>query len=208
MRIQQKVFRGLLISMAALLAAGCVTTEGKLSGGAAFFVSETDFKDLSVFSGSQDKSDTGWKVFLGFDPGQRERIVFEGSYQQMGEATFDGLFQGVTDTGTIETDVLEVNVGYRYPFTQSFSAGGRVGLAYADISEEEIFGGTPEARSTDETIAYGGLVVRFAPSSNWAILAYYDYFPDVGKQDVTGEGDIGVLGIGAEFRFGGRNSDD
>ncbi len=208
MRDQQSAFRSVLISVAALLFAGCVTTEGTVSGGAAFFASETDFKDLSLFSGSQDKSDNGWKVFLGFDPGQRERIVFEGSYQQMGDATFDGLFMGVTDTGTIETEVLEVNVGYRYPFTQSFSAGGRVGLAYAEISEEEIFGGTPEARSTDETIAFGGLVLRYAPSRNWAILAYYDYFPDVGKEGVTGEGDIGVIGIGAEFRFGGRNSDD
>lgn len=198
-----------LAGIAVALLSGCAAQkEGTISGGLGFAISNTDFKDPSLFQGDQDSSDTGWKVFGRYDPGRRERIVFEGGYQRMGDTTFDGLFQGVSDQGTIETEVVELSVGYRYPLSDKFSAGGRIGAANVDVQEREVFGGVPESSSASETIAYGGVVIRYAFSRKAGLSAHYDHYPDVGKVGATGEGDIGVFGISVDYQFGGRSDDD
>jgi hypothetical protein len=167
----------------------------------------TDYKDYSLFEGSQDRGNIGWKIFGQYDPGKKDRIVFEGGYQQLGDTKFDGLYQGTPDQGTIETKTIEVSAGYRYPFTEKFSAGGRLGAASVDVEEREIFGGVPYASSASETIPFGGLVFRFAVGDKWGLTAHWDRYLDAGKVGQTGEGDIDVYGISADFRFGGSNSD-
>ena len=207
---KHKLLRAVLYTgLATALATGCANKlpmNGDMSVGAAMFMSRSDFKDYSLFQGSQDRSDMGWKLYGEFDPGVKEKVVFEGGYAQMGDTTFDGLWQGVSDQGTIETDLFEASVGYRYPFTEKFSAGGRVGAAYVDVQEDEIYAGTPESHSASETVPFGGVVFRYAIGERWGIAAHYDRYLDVGKVGETGEGDIEVYGINADFRFGDSSS--
>lgn len=151
--------------ISAVVIAGCAgLPPPEISGaaGAAIFMSRTDFKDYSQFQGSQDRSDMGWKVYGEFDPGVKEKVVLEVGYAKMGETTFDGLWEGVSDQGTIETDGIEASYGYRYPFSERFSAGGRPGAAYVDVQENEIYGGTPESHSASETVPFGGSVFHYA----------------------------------------------
>ena len=178
-----------------------------MRAGLAMVADRSDFKDSSVFEGSQDRGNVGWKVFGEFDPGQKDKIVFDAGYQQLGDTKFDGLYEGTPDTGTIETETIEVSVGYRYPFTERFSAGGRLGAASVDVEEREVFGGVPYSSSASETIPFGGLMFRFAINDNWGVSAFWDRYLDVGKVGETGEGDIDAYGISADFRFGGNNSD-
>ena len=193
--------------VAAVLVAGCASTPGSYRAGLALLIDKSDFKDSSLFQGSQDRSNVGWKLFGQYDPGQKDKIVFEGGYQQLGDTKFDGLYQGTPDQGTIETTTIEVSVGYLYPFTERFSAGGRLGAASVDVDEREVFGGVPESSSASETIPFGGVMFRFGIGDNWGLTAQWNLYPDVGKVGQTGEGDINVYGIGADFRFGGSNSD-
>lgn len=190
--------------LTAALLAGCATGPAKFDSkvGMDLFMSRSDFKDYSRFEGSQDRSDMGWKVYGELDPGENEKVVYELGYAQMGDTTFDGLWEGVSDQGTIKTDVFEASVGYRYPFTESFSGGGRIGAAYVDVQEDEIYAGTPESHSVSETVPFGGIVLRYAISDRWGVAAHYDRYFDVGKVGQTGEGDIEVWGVNADFRFG------
>jgi hypothetical protein len=170
-------------------------------------MNKTAFKDLSLFQGTQDRGDIGWRVFGQFDPGKTERVVFEGGFYQMGDATFDGLYQGVADQGTIETTSIEASVAYRYPITERFSAGGRLGAAAVDVKEREVFGGTPYQSSASEVVPFGGVVLRIGFGDTWGLTAHWDRYLDVGKVGQTGEGDIDSYGISADFRFGGTSSD-
>jgi len=99
--------------------------------------------------------------------------------------------------------VIDANVGYRYPVTNAFSLGGRVGAAYADVDESEVFGGIPESNSASGTHPYGGVTARYRFNDRFTLGLNYDRYFDVGEKNKTGEGDIDVIGLQAEFWFGG-----
>ncbi len=204
----QRIIKAILLTGVTVgLVAGCATA-GSYKAGFVANTNKSNFKDKTYFDGSQDRGNLGWKLHGVYDPGQKQKIVFEAGYMQLGDTKFDGLWQGVPDAGKIETTTIEASVGYLYPFSEKFSAGGRVGAAYADVKESEIFGGVPYSSSASETVPFGGVVLRFAVGEKWGISASYDRYLDVGKVGETGEGDIDVFGIGADFRFGGSNSDN
>jgi hypothetical protein len=200
-------FAALAMAALMLLLTGCAST-GSYSAGFGPTVNCSNFKDPLLFVGKEDHNNIGIRLYGRYDPGMTERFVVEGGYTKVGDTKFDGLWQGVPDTGKIETEMVEANVGYRYPFTEKFSAGGRIGATYVDVKENENFGGTPFSASASETIPYGGIVARFAINKSWGVTAFYDHYPDVGKVGQTGEGDMEVFGVNFDFRFGGTNSDD
>ena len=191
-----------------ILLSGCANTPYTWGGGLGLMGNCSNFKDPSLFTGSESHNNIGGRIYGKFDPGMRERIVVEGGYTQLGDTEFDGLFTDVEDTGKIKTDIVEFNVGYRYPFNDRFSAGGRVGAAYVDVSETEVFGGEPYSASASEMIPYGGLTARYAVDSKWGVSLFYDHYPNVGKADRTGEGHAHAFGVTVDVRFGGKNSDE
>lgn len=197
----------LLAGLILAMLSGCASTRSYY-GGAGFLLNCSNFKDANRFSGRENHDSVGYRLFGRIDPGMRERVVFEAGYTRVGDTDFDGLFLGVEDQGTIETDIVEFSAGYRYPFTDRFSAGGRIGAAYVDVSETENFGGEPYSASASETILQGGLVARYAFNRSWGVTAFYDYYPDVGKADRTGEGHLHAFGVSFDYRFGGGNSDE
>ena len=206
-RRRQALSITLISGLTLAMLSGCASTRSYYVG-AGLLGNCSNFKASDVFSGQEKHDDIGYRAFGGMDPGLRERVVFEGGYTRVGDTTFDGLYEGVEDQGTIETETFEVNVGYRYPFNDRFSAGGRIGAAYVDVSESEVFGGEPYSASASETIAYGGLVARYAFDRSWGVTAFYDFYPDVGKAGQTGEGNLHAFGVSFDYRFGGGNSDD
>ena len=197
----------LIAGLTLAMLSGCASTRSYYVG-AGFMGNCSNFKSADLFSGQEDHDNIGYRFFGGIDPGKRERVVFEAGYSRVGDTEFSGLYQDVEDQGTIETETVEFNVGYRYPFTDRFSAGGRVGAAYTDVSETEVFGGEPYSASASETVTYGGLVARYAFNKSWGVTAFYDYYPDVGKAGQTGEGNLHTYGISFDYRFGGSNSDE
>ena len=186
---------------------GCASTQS-YSVGACLFGNCSNFKAPGVFVGREEHDDLGYCLYGAIDPGQRERIVYRFGFTRVGDTRFDGLYTDVEDQGTIETDAIEASVGYRYPFTDRFSAGGHVGAAYVDVSESEVFGGEPYSASASETIPYAGVEARYAFSDMWSVSAFYNNYPDVGKVGQTGEGNLHTYGISFDYRFGGCNSDE
>lgn len=193
-----------------VLLSGCANlpVEGSMRAQLDIIRNCSNFKSPIDYSGPEDHDNFGVRVLGQYDPGMKDRIVVDLGYSKVGDTEFDGLFQGVPDQGTIETETFQASVGYRYPFTDSFSAGGRIGAAYVDVSESELFDGSPFSASASETLVYGGIVGRFAINKYWGVSMFFDHYPDVGKADRTGEGDLEVYGVGVDFRFGGSNSDE
>jgi hypothetical protein len=176
--------------------------------GVALTTNTTEFKDLTLFSGQEKHDNIGFRLFGRFDPGMREHFVFEAGYQRLGDTEYDGLWNGVDDRGTIETQAIEASAGYSFPFTEKFSVGGRVGAAYADIDETEDFGGVPYSSSESGTAAFGGLTLRYNVTDMWTIAASYDRYIEIGDE-ATHESDVDLFGISVDFRFGGgRNTDE
>ena len=213
MYVTQK-WHALVIALVAgamlVFVAGCA--QGPLKGHTKarldVFRDASNYKNRSLYVGTEKHDDWGWRVVGEFDPGKIDHVVFDVGYAKFGDTTFDGLWQGVPDEGTIETQSFEASVGYSYPFTDSFSAGARIGAAYVDVSESELYDGVPYSASASETIPYGGIFGRFAINESWGVSMYFDHYPDVGEDGQTGEGDLEAFGIGVDFRFGGSNSDE
>lgn len=168
----------------------------------------SDFKNSSIFDGSDSSSGTGFSVKGQYDPGQKDKIVYSFGYQQIGDTEFDGTYMGVDDVGTIETEMITADVTYRYPFTDKFSAGGRLGAAAVDVDERELFGGVPERHTASEVVPFGGISLKYRFTDRVAISGDYDRYLDVGKDGETGEGDIDVWGLSLHIGFGGGRDND
>lgn len=183
-----------------MILSGCTVTQPRILVGLNF--NSTSFKDTAVFEGSDSSDDVGFTVGGEIDPGKDERVIYQFNYQQLGDTEFDGTFMGVDDVGQIETEMVTVAAGYRYPFSERFSAGGRVGGAAVMVDESEVFGGVPESGSADEVVPFGGVMVRYALTDRFAVTANFDRYLDVGKDGETGESDIDVFGLNFTWEFG------
>ncbi len=170
--------------------------------GAGYGLCTTDFKDSSRFEGSVDDEMHCASFLLGWDIGRSERFFFEVEYRDYEDTTFDGTFDGVSDTGNIEAETYGVFVGYAYPFGPNFSIGTRAGLVHESVSESEIFGGTPESRSSSGSEPSTGLKARYRPTPNLLIQAAWDRTFDLGEQNSTGEGDADAYTLSIAYRFG------
>ncbi|MEM7432891.1 MAG: outer membrane beta-barrel protein [Pseudomonadota bacterium] len=203
------ITRTLAISSFALLMSACAGTQ-KVPVEAKFGLSSAkdNYKNFSIFQGSSSSNDPGFSLEAEIDPGVKDRIVYSGGYQQLSDIEFDGLYMGVDDVGKIETEMLTVSAGYRYPFTDRFSAGGRIGAAAVDVNEQELFGGVPEKSSASETVPYGGITMKYRVNDRFAISANYDRYLDVGEEGETGEGDIDVFGLSFDISFGASRGSD
>lgn len=201
-----RIVRLLTITAGLVLAGGCASTPVSIVVGPVW--TDAKFKEAgTTFEGSIDTRDAGFGIFGEFDPGRRERVIFRAGYERFGDVTFDGLYEGVDDVGSIESESFTATLAYRYPFTDRFSAGYNVGVAVTDVSESEVFGGVPEGSSASDTVPFGGLGMKFAVTDRVSISANYNRYLDVGKEDQTGESDVDAFSLNFHYRFGARNDD-
>lgn len=162
----------------------------------------TDFKDPSRFTGTVDDDVDCYALLVGWDHGRSERFYYEFEYRKYDKTRFDGTFDGVPDTGTIEADTIGLFVGYAYPLNEQFSVGGRVGVVREDVEEKEVFGGVPETNSGSGTEPAFGVRVRWRPSPSWLIQLAWDRQMDLGEEGKTGEGDADGFMLTGAYRFG------
>jgi OOP family OmpA-OmpF porin len=119
-------------------------------------------------SSSTDDTDTGWKVFAGYQ--FMKFFAVEGAYTNLGEATAHSIITapvaGTVDT-TVETEAWTVSALGILPLGDSFSLFARLGVNFwnADISAVGTGGGVTAAVSEDDDgtdMVYGvGAAYRF-----------------------------------------------
>ena len=153
---------------------------------------------------SNDDSDTGYKVFGGYQI--NKNFAIEGGYFNLGEFGFKATtVPAGTLNGRIEVQGLNLDVVGMLPITEKFSAFGRAGVTYAE--SEDRFTGTGLVsvadRNPSETEAnykYGlGVQYDFTEALGMRVEAERYRINDA----VGNDGDIDLVSLGLVYRFGG-----
>ena len=173
--------------LCALLAGGCasgVYVQGGLG------LAQTDFKD-GRFVGNVDERDLSWQLDGGIKFGRF--AAAEVGYVELGETSFQGLFEGTPEVGTIDTKGYKLAVVGAIPLGQRFSVSAKAGAFRWKVEEDEIFNGIPEShveRGTDWLYGIGG---QFNATQLIGVRLDWEHFLNVGNSATTGEGDIDAL---------------
>ena len=162
------------------------------------------FKSVSIFD---DDRDTGYKIFGGYQI--TRNFAVEGGYFDLGKFGFTA---NTTPLGTLRGDIkirgANLDLVGMLPFTEKFSAFGRVGVNSARA--EDTFTGTGLVRTLNpnprqrETNAKFGLGLQYAFTESLGIRAEVERYR---INDAVGNiGDIDLVSVGLVYRFGAKRS--
>jgi hypothetical protein len=195
--------------------------EMRWSAGVGAGVCSYDPKDRSQFDGKVDDGDSCIRAIgrLHGDKEPPKRIIPEKGepvlvpngpfgelgYSDLGQTGFDGMWLGTgtptTDVGTIDAKAWHAGAGYSYPLVRRLGIFGRVGYAFWDVDENEIFGGVPESHSASgqDLLFGGGLNVGLMKTL--MLELEWSRYMNVGTKDETGEGDVDAATATLVYRF-------
>lgn len=206
-----------MLSLAALATIACPFAAAQGPGwyiGANVGRSRARVEDAKVISGlygggltensiSNDDHDTGFKIFGGyqFNP----YFSLESGYFDLGKLHYtsvtlpDGVLSGHSRIRGLNLDA----VGF-LPFTEKFSAFGRIGVNYAEVKDK--FSGTGLIYVPDSTPSKRDLNYKFGAG------VQYDFTPTFAmraeaeryrvKDAVLKKGNVDLISVGVVYRFG------
>jgi OmpA-OmpF porin, OOP family len=152
---------------------------------------------------SNNDSDSGYKLFGGmqFSP----NIAFEAGYFDLGTFRFiantqpPGTFTGSTKVSGLNLDMVGI-----WPITTQFSAFGRLGLVYVDVSDSfngNGFASVPGSNSSKRDVSYKfGFGLQYDFTAKFAGRAEAERYRV--KTPDGNEGDVDLLSVGVVYRFG------
>ena len=195
----------LALVLAALLASPAFASKKsalKSYFGVAVSSDSTDYKNPDFFSGDVDDS-TGYSIWAGYPI--LPYLAAEVGYTKIGDADFDGLWQGFDDQGTIKADGIRVSVLGAIPIGNRFSVFGRVGMYAWNVDESEVFDGVPESYSESGTdLIYGAGFQVMLTEKLLDLRAEWVRSEGVGEfGEGTGSGDTDSFSVGLIFRLRG-----
>jgi len=153
---------------------------------------------------TDDGRDTGYKLFGGYKINRN--FAVEGGYFDLGRFGFTATTQPPgTLSGTIKLKGLNLDAVGILPFTEKFSAFGRVGMNYAQARDS--FSGTgsvinvtnPNPSKREANYKFGaGLQYDFTQSLGMRLEAERYRINDA----VSNKGDVDLFSVGLVYRFG------
>jgi OOP family OmpA-OmpF porin len=158
---------------------------------------------LTVNSISNNKKDLGYKIFGGYQFNQH--FALEAGYFNLGEF---GYKANTTPTGTLTGNIkiqgINIDVLGIIPFTEKFSAFGRIGAQYAETKDHFSSTGfvpTPSNPnpSKNETNYKAGVGIQYNFTQSLGMRAEAERYrinDAVGKR-----GDIDLISLGLVYRF-------
>lgn len=190
-----KILAASLLALSTLLAASQASAQGFYIGGS---VGKSNFDDDNavpdlITSGSVDGSDTGYKIFGGYQFNQHFGV--ELAWVDLGQAGYSGTFSGLPVTGgTVKTSGLNVSAVGTLPLgTSGFSLFGKAGLFAWESKANDITGGLPFSGKEDGTDLSLGVGASYGFTKNLSIRAEWERFKAVG--------DIDLLSVGLVYKF-------
>ena len=156
--------------------------------------------DLDI-SCTADDSDTAFKIYGGykFTP----NFAIEGGYVDGGEYKVSGSdsFFG-TASATFEASGFNIAAVGIIPLSDRFSLHGKAGIFLWDldvsVTSSTQGSGSLSESGTDPMFGVGG---TFNITQRLGIVVEYEKYLSVGEEDVTGEQDVDVLGVGVVLNF-------
>jgi OOP family OmpA-OmpF porin len=160
---------------------------------------------FAATSVTEDERDRGFKIFGGYQ--FNRNFAVEGGYFDLGKFSFTAAtVPAGTLTGNFRVRGLNLDLVGILPFTEKFSAFGRVGVQYAKTKDS--FAGTgavlianPNPSERDTNYKFGlGLQYDFTQSLGMRVEAERYRINDA----VGGKDNIDLVSVGLVFRFGAK----
>jgi OOP family OmpA-OmpF porin len=205
-----------LLALAALASPVALAQESGWYGGANVGRSAATIDDPRINAGLlsggftsssivDDDRSTGYKIFGGYQ--LNKNFAVEGGYFDLGKFGYTATtVPAGTLNGNIKLRGLNLDLVGIVPFTEKFSAFGRVGLNYAQARDS--FSGTgavhvtnPNPRKNATNYKFGaGLQYAFTDALAMRVEAERYRINDA----VGNKGDIDLVSVGLIYRFGGK----
>ena len=161
---------------------------------------------FSTTSIADDKRDTGYKIFGGYQ--FNRNFAVEGGYFDLGRFGFAATtVPAGTLFGNIKLRGLNLDLVGTVPITEKFSAFGRVGVDYAQARDNFSGNGTVSVLNSnpskrDTNLKFGlGLQYAFTPTLDMRLEAERYRINDA----VGNKGDIDLVSLGLVYRFGEKS---
>jgi OOP family OmpA-OmpF porin len=156
--------------------------------------------DLDITCSSDD-TDTGWKIYGGYQFHPNGAIEF--GYVDLGKFEGSGTdsFLGNVSVDYKASGFTAALVG-SLPIGQNFGLMGKLGMFHWDVdvnASSSVFGsGSDSSSGTDLTY---GLGLKYDFSKTVGVRAEWERFQDVGDENTTGQSDVDLLSVGVVFKF-------
>lgn len=192
---------GLLLAVAGTATAAQPWMGGRMDTGlylgAGVGASESDI-DTGGFTGSVDKSDTGWKIFGGYQFSRH--FAVEAGYYDLGKVSFSGTAGGAAISGNFDSTAIGLSLVGILPVWDNFSLLGRVGVGYSEQDGSVTVAGATATASDDSTKLTYGLGLRYDFGRHVMVRGQWERFR-VGGSNVGGEEDVDLYTIDLGYRF-------
>jgi len=145
-----------------------------------------------------DKSDTGFKLYGGFDLARRASV--NGLALEVGYIDFG---KGTASVGparaSVEVSALTFAAALRAQFTPALAGVGRLGLAYVEgKSSGSVAGFAAGSESSSELKVYAGLGLEYSLNKQFKLVGAADFTSyDTGRTS----GSVNLISIGAQYGF-------
>ena len=205
-----------LVALAALASPLALADESGWYGGANVGRSAATIDDARIDAGLlsggftssaivDDDRSTGYKVFGGYQ--LNKNFAIEGGYFDLGKFGYTATtVPAGTLNGTIKLRGLNLDLVGIVPFTEKFSAFGRVGLNYGQARDS--FTGTGAVHVTNPNPSKYGTNYKFGVGLQYAFtdaLAMRAEAERYRVDDAVGnKGHIDLVSVGLIYRFGGK----
>ncbi|HUW36591.1 MAG TPA: OmpA family protein [Rhodocyclaceae bacterium] len=208
-----------LAALAAIASSYAVADDTGWYGGANIGQSRATIDDVRITSGllgggfsttsiTDDKRDTGYKIFGGYQ--FNKNFAVEGGYFDLGRFGFTATtVPAGTLSGNIELKGVNLDLVGIMPITEKFSAFGRVGLNSARAKDNfsgtgavSVLDSSPSKRDTNLKLGLG-LQYAFTPALGMRVEAERYRINDA----VGNKGDVDLVSLGLVYRFGKKTPD-
>lgn len=154
--------------------------------------------DTGGFTGSVDESDTGWKIFGGYQFSRH--FAVEAGYYDLGKVSFSGTAGGAALSGNFDSTALGLSLVGILPVWNNFSLLGRLGVSYGEQEASATLGGAIGSASDETTELTYGLGLRYDFGRNVMVRGQWERFR-VGGGDVGGKEDVDLYTVDLGYRF-------
>lgn len=154
--------------------------------------------DTAGFTGSVDESDTGWKIFGGYQFSRH--FAVEAGYYDLGKLSFGGTVGGTAISGNFDSTAIGLSLVGILPVGNNFSLLGRLGVSYGEQEGSVTVGATTGTASDETTELTYGLGLRYDFGRNVMVRAQWERFR-VGGSNVGGKNDVDLYSVDLGYRF-------
>ena len=189
-----RLFAAAVLVLSGLVAASQAPAQGFYMG---VSVGQSNFDDSNaipdlITSGSVDGSDTGFKIFGGYQFNQYFGLDL--AWVDLGKAGYSGRFGAANVTGgTVDASGLNFSAVGTLPLGSNFALFGKIGFFAWESKASDVTGGLPFSGTEDGTDVSYGIGASFNFTKNLSMRAEWERFKAVG--------DIDLLSIGVVFKF-------